>query len=116
NSLIMDALNHSIEGCIETIVCDAYSLKEKDVNAITHEVGIPIGWHPLIAGYDTPPYLPDTLNLPQLPQDLFDYLAKHKRISPGEKELIRLKAKLQTFYESGLGAKNIHDYDETDDN
>src|SRR5207248_5380983 len=32
------------------------------------------------------------------------------------KELIRLKAKLQTFYESGLGAKNIHDYDETDDN
>ncbi len=115
NTLAMDALNHSIEGYIETIVCDAYSLQEKDVNAITREVGIPAGWLPLIAGYDALPYLPDTLTPPQLSQDTVDYLTKLKRIRPSEEEINLLKSELQNLYESGPGTKSTHDYDETYD-
>ncbi|MGH2506242.1 MAG: hypothetical protein ACRDHZ_02295 [Ktedonobacteraceae bacterium] len=80
---------------------------ENDIQAIKGSAGPPVGWYPLITNYDTLPALPDDLNLPPLPQELFDYLATHERISPDVRELARLKANLRALYEAGQGAKNV---------
>lgn len=98
---------HSIEGAIEQVACQAYDLSADTIQTIISDTGTPAGWYPLIAGYDTLPLFPADLDLPLLPQELFDYLETHRRIEPNEKELTRIKANLRAFYEAGSGAKNI---------
>jgi hypothetical protein len=103
----VQTLLHFLEGLNEQIVSDIYELDEEDNQVIRQETGVPAGWYPLIAGYDTLPILPANLDLPALPQELFDYLETHERIQPDEKELARIKANLRALYEAGPGAKNI---------
>ena len=101
------ALLHSLEALNEIQVCEGYKLDNSSLRAILNETGMPAGWYPLISGYDALPPLPDALDLPQLPQEFFDYLATHERINPGNKELARIKTLLRLLYESGPGAKNV---------
>ena len=105
--IYIQALLHSLEGLNEQIVSDIYGLDEKDIQTIQEDTGIPAGWYPFLTGYDTLPILPTELNLPSLPQELFDYFAIHERISPDIKELVRLKSNLRALYEAGPGAKNV---------
>lgn len=105
--MFSDLLLHFIEGYLEYLVFGCYELTKQDMQTILTETGTPAGWYPLIANYDTLPVLPDDLDLPALPQELFDYLAKHERIDPSAKELARMKANLRALYEAGPGAKNV---------
>ena len=68
---------------------------------IEQSTGTPAGWYPLITGYDILPTLPDNLDIPPLPQELFDYLAEHRRIAVSNKELTRIKKNLKALYEAG---------------
>ena len=105
---------HSIEGVIERVICQAYDLSADTIQTIVNDTGIPAGWYPLIVGYDKVPGLPVDLDLPSLPQELFDYLETHVYIQPDEKELARIKANLRTLYEARPGAKSI-EQEETDE-
>ena len=98
---------HIIEGIIERVVCQAYGLSDNTIQTIINGTGTPAGWFPLIKGYDTLPILPIGLDLPLLPQELFDFLETHERIQPNRKELDRIKANLRALYEAGIGAKNV---------
>jgi len=100
-------LLHSVEGMIEENVCYAYKLSEASIHTITEDTGTPAGWYPLIVGYDTLPTLPDNIDIPQLPQELFTYLAEHKRIAVSDKELARIKSNLKALYEPGPHAKGV---------
>lgn len=104
---------HTIEGILEAIVCRAYNLSEDAIQTIIDSTGTPAGWYPLITNYDTLPTLPDDLDLPPLPQELFDYLAQHEWINPDKKELTRIKANLRALYEAGPGAKNVEQEEAT---
>ncbi|QBD82807.1 BREX-1 system adenine-specific DNA-methyltransferase PglX [Ktedonosporobacter rubrisoli] len=103
----IQAILHTIEGFNEHMIINCYKLSEHAIYILFAETGAPAGWYPLIIGYDTLPALPDDLDLPPLPQELFDYLAQHKRISSNSDELIRIKANLRALYEAGPGAKKV---------
>ena len=103
----VETLLHTIEGIINTIVIATYKLSEQDIQQIKDETGTPGGWYPLIASYDTLPTIPADLNLPLLPQELFDYLETHERINLSTKDLAHIKTNLRTLYEAGPGAENI---------
>jgi N-6 DNA Methylase len=103
----LEALLHLIEGMINEQVIRIYNLSEQNIQQILDEIGTPAGWYPLIANYDTLPTLPDDLDLPALPQELFDYLAAHKRLNPSARELATIKANLKRLYEAGPKAKNV---------
>jgi hypothetical protein len=104
----------TLESFLEKVVFKAYELKEEDSNIIYAETGTPSGFLPLILGYDSLPPLTNDLNLISLPQELLDYLARHKRIEPNEKELTRIKANLGSLYEAGPGAKNVQQEENTE--
>lgn len=102
------SLLHTVEGIVEQVVCQDYQLTDTTIQTIIAETGTPAGWYPLIAGYDRLPELPDDLeDLPALPQELYDYLATHERITPDAHELTRIKANLRALYEAGPGAKDV---------
>lgn len=100
-------LLHALEGLVEEDAVKCYDLSPSDLSSIIEETGTPAGWYPLIVDYDTLPALPADLDLPSLPQELFDYLETHECIQPDEKELARIKANLRMLYEAGPGAKNV---------
>jgi len=99
------------EGWIEELVFQAYELDSSTVLNINTDLGIPAGWHRLIAGYDALPELP--LGLPPTPQDLNEHLAAHARLSPSPPELERLKDRLRGLYIAGPGAKVEDEASET---
>ncbi|WP_141508707.1 hypothetical protein [Candidatus Chloroploca asiatica] len=96
---------HTLEGLNEREVFAAYEVAGDDMQAVLDETGIPAGFHPLIAGYDTLPDLPADLDLPPLPPEVRDYLAAHERIVPSAAELQRIKQRLRGLYEAGPGVK-----------
>lgn len=98
---------HTIEGLSEHIGFTAFNLNTYDKKAILDETGTPAGWYPLIIGYNTLPSLPNNIDIPPLPQELFDYLAEHKRIVVSDKELTRIKSNLKALYEAGPHAKGV---------
>jgi hypothetical protein len=103
----MQTVIHVLEGMNEKVVNDAYELDEQDIQVVLDETGTPAGWYPLIVGYDTLPTLPDNIETIPLPQELFDYLAEHKRIVVSDKELTRIKSNLKALYEAGPRAKGV---------
>src|SRR5207245_1298261 len=94
-------------GMIEQVVCQGYHLSEVPIQIIMNDTGVPAGWYPLVTGYEVQPALPSALDLPALPQKLFNYLARHERINPDNQELNRIRANLCALYEAGPGAKNV---------
>ncbi len=110
-SYSVEAVLHSLEGLNELLVFDAYALTQNDVQSIVEETGTPAGWYPLVDKYDNLPALPNDIDLPLLPKELFDYLASHKRITLNDKELARVKARLTALFEAGPGAKNVEPED-----
>lgn len=96
---------HFIEGFINSVVVETYHLQKDNILQIQEETGTPAGWYPLITNYDALPALPDKLDLPPLPQELFEYLATHERVTLDEEELTRTKSRLKALYEAGQGAK-----------
>lgn len=84
------------------------------IDTIIPETGAPAGWHPLILSYDN--LLPHPKNFPNVPREIYDYLAEHKRRILSADDLATLKANLRTLYEAGQGAKvDIEDDNTSDD-
>src|SRR5207249_963942 len=86
-----EALLHTLEGIIERVVCDAYHLGDSDIQAIVDEMGTPVGWYSLIAGYDAVPTPPAGI---RLQFDMSTHPANHERLVLDASELGRLKARL----------------------
>ncbi len=103
--LNVSALLHLIEGFLEKVTFEGYNLSSIDKQQVILETGMPAGFHPLIAGYDSLPELPGDLNLPSLPQEVLAYFVQHERIEPKPQELARINARLRALYEAGPGAK-----------
>jgi len=96
----------SCEGTLEWRILHLLELTDLQ-DEIEQSTGTPAGWYPLIAGYDTLPALPDNIDIPPLPQELFDYLAEHKRIAVSDKELTRIKSNLKALYEAKPHSKGV---------
>jgi len=111
--ILTQALLHSLEGLNEQIVNNAYGLKAEDVRVVLEETGYPVGWYPLVKGYDTLTLFISNTELPPLPQELFSHLEAYERISPGDKEFAHIKTSLRMLYEAGPGTKN-KEQEETD--
>jgi hypothetical protein len=95
-----------LEGVAETQILRKVSFNTDLATSILKRLGVPAGFHPLIAGYDALPELPAELELPELPGEVLDYLERHERISPAPAELARIKARLGQVYAAGPGAKD----------
>jgi hypothetical protein len=97
----LSAVLHALEGKSEFEVFNSFGISGADLAAVLDETGTPAGWHPLIAGYDAIPPLPEDLNIdPELLAPLKD----HPRIAPTPNELADLKRRLRALYEAGPGA------------
>ncbi|HSH83347.1 MAG TPA: hypothetical protein VLA19_32850 [Herpetosiphonaceae bacterium] len=68
---------------------------------------MPVGFNPLIAGYDSVPGFPANLDLPELPDAVLNYLSTHERIAPTRDELRRIEAKLRVLFEAGPGVTTL---------
>ncbi|MFH1552970.1 MAG: hypothetical protein ABID83_04965, partial [Candidatus Omnitrophota bacterium] len=101
---------HLVEGFFEKCVFAVYDLNELDVFAIFSETGAPAGWHPLIAGYDALPPLPE--HLPEIPSEVLDFLQTHERQNTEILEFAALKSRLRSLYEARPGAHE--EVDDTD--
>ena len=104
-SLSVGALLATVDSINERKVLQRYAFDERAIADVVTDTGTPVGFHPLIIGYDALPELPTDLDLPPLPPEVTDYLAAHERISPSPVELVRIKARLRVLYEAGPGAK-----------
>lgn len=104
-----ESILHSVECNTEKTLFGLYQLKAEEVESVLSETGIPAGWRPRIANYDTLPSLPD--DLARLPPEFGDILAatESKAISPDA--LRNLKQRLLAAYEAGPG----NDAEEDDD-
>lgn len=103
DQFILESLLLPVEHYLERIWFKAYDVNDQDIITIFNETGIPAGWHPLIATYDTTPPLSD--DLPQIPHEVLDYLTEHERRNISSDDLTILKTNLRTLYEAGPGAK-----------
>jgi len=100
------ALLHGVEGWISTEANRLYGLSSHDVAQITSELGTPVAWHPLVAGFDSLTFYAFDQCLPPVPQEIVSSLAAHKRVTLATPELTHIKARLQALYETGPGAKD----------
>jgi len=107
------AVLHSVEGFSEKLVFDAYGLAADDTAAVLDETGTPVGWYPLIRGFDEIPPIPN--GLPQIPQQTVEFLQRHERLELPSKALADLKAKLSSLYEAGPGATSEEGAPESED-
>lgn len=103
---------HSVEGLIETQVCQAYKLSQEAIKNITDETGTPAGWFPFITNYDTLPEI--TPEFPEIPPELIEYLQNHQCLNPSSQELNNIKRRLRNLYETGIGAKITEEEIDTD--
>ncbi|MFH1983213.1 MAG: BREX-1 system adenine-specific DNA-methyltransferase PglX [Pseudomonadota bacterium] len=98
-----NALLHLVESCIEMQIVTNYALDTDAIALITDETGLPSGWFPLIQGYDALPPLPE--GLPEIPQEVIEFLGRHERRTLDPEALILVQNRLRTLFESGPGAK-----------
>lgn len=105
------AVLHSLEGLSEREVFAAYGVAGDDLEAVLEETGTPAGWHPLAAGYDALPSLPESVSVPS--ELLARALADHPRLELSPADLSRLKTRLRTLYEAGRGA-SVEEPEETE--
>ncbi|HYT79482.1 MAG TPA: BREX-1 system adenine-specific DNA-methyltransferase PglX [Actinomycetota bacterium] len=96
------SLLHTLEGCNERLVCDAYGLDEDDVQAVLEETGTPTGWLPLIESHKELPSPPEDV---ELPEELSSFVETLERKNLSAAELGRLKDRLRTLYQAGPGVK-----------
>ncbi len=94
---------HWLEGRLEQWSFDLFGLNRAERERILDDVGTPVGWHPLLSGYDAFPQLLPTL--PPVSEGSVAELATHDRIFPGSDELDVFKSRLRAFYIAGHGAK-----------
>jgi len=95
------AVLHALEGICEKVLLAAYRIEGDNLSDVLSDTGTPAGWHPLIAGYDEIPPLPEDVNIdPKLLAPLKD----DPRINPTPDELADLKRRLRALYEAGPGA------------
>lgn len=97
------AILHSIEALCDQKSAHFYALNSEDETNILGEVGIPPGQMPLIKGYDMLPTLPSYVT--ELPREVLEYFARHKRQILSPQEMTRLKRRLRTLYEAGPGVE-----------
>jgi len=102
NDIIMTII-HTIEAFSEKLVFSLNNINSDETLIVLDETGTPAGWFPLITNYDILPELPP--ELPQIPQELIEYLQNHQHLNLSPQELKDIKRRLRNLYETGLGAK-----------
>ena len=95
----LEAILLSLEGFIEYQLSKGIGIGDEEIEALKSEVGIPVGWFPLVEGYTNLPELEG--NFPDIPQAVLTYLEEHDRIMLSERELIDLKNRLNILYHAG---------------
>lgn len=96
------AVLHTLEAQIETRVVRGARLDHTSIGDIIGETGTPAGWHPVLAGHDALPGLPDGLPVPKAS---LVALEREPRLSLIAEELSRLTHRLRSLYEAGPRAK-----------
>jgi len=102
DDILTAALLHAVEGAIETDVAAAYELSVEDLDVVRRETGWPVGWYPLLVGYDLIPEV--SSRLPATPGGLHNHIARHERRTMLAGELEDLRARLRHAYVAGPGA------------
>ena len=100
----LEAVRLHIEGWIDRIVFDIFSLDKMDIKAVIEETGTPSGWLPLVSGYDSVPRVdlpPDTL------ERVTDDLAARSRRRLCSEELERLRSRLRAAVVADLGEAEV---------
>lgn len=110
NNPIVSVL-HTVESKIEHDIFSAYKFSDKTIQTVITETGTPVGWYPLIHGYDSFPALP--ADLPKLPSEVTDSLKEQERCVLSTQEITTIRHRLRSLYESGPGAKE--EMEETDE-
>lgn len=98
---LLKTLLHHMEGYIEGWVTTEFNLSKRNIGLIISQTGTPVGWYPLIVGYDQLFHMPT--ELPQLPSELSVSFETHQRNVLPVTRLVGLKSRLRNFYESGPG-------------
>lgn len=88
-----------LEGILEILFSSIYGFNNIDLDI--REGDIPVGWHPLIQGYDAVP----KTDICGIPEKVDEYLKKHKHFKPSEEEFSQIKTHLRTLYKAGPRAK-----------
>ncbi len=102
NRINVSALLSIAEAKVEADVFDNFKLSVDDKNIVTTEIGTPAGWFPLIQGYDEIPSSP--VGLPNLPEEVINFIEHRKRIVLSPKEMTDLKKRIKLFCEAGPGS------------
>ncbi|MBW1699233.1 MAG: hypothetical protein JRK26_20860 [Deltaproteobacteria bacterium] len=100
-SLAHQAILHSAESQIELLVTQGFALVDKDINTIISETGIPSGWYPMIAGYDSPPDIFTNFSIPEI---VINSIVNHEQVKFSTTELRNFKNRLRFLYIAGRGA------------
>lgn len=100
NKLVFSTIRHTIEGFLEVCIFSSFNISNiHTIENIINQISTPAGWFPLITNYDSLPPLPD--DIPELPQEVIDYISTHNRIPLNDS----IKPRLQSLYEFGPGVK-----------
>lgn len=106
SNLVLQSCLLAIEGQLEERVFSLFTISEISREIVLNETGIPVGWFPMLSGYDVLPQtaypLPTevVLDIPQREQGVFS-----------TDQLTDIKQRLRLLYEAGPGAKE--EFDET---
>lgn len=103
------AILNTLEGINEKLVFDSYKLDAGDISTVLQETGTPVGWFPLIHGYDTVPILLN--DFLTLPHQALKYLDQHERRILPHTKLTELICQLHALYE----AQQFHIKDDSDE-
>jgi len=98
----LNALILSLEGFQEKIILEIYHINKESKKLILNETGIPVGWYPLISGYDDLPQLPEQVRM--MPIEVLQYHDQHARMVLSTDEHSKLKNLIYRRYLAGPGA------------
>jgi len=96
-------VRHALEGLLESQVFSAYQVDDKATATVEAQVGTPVGWYPLVSGYDSIEPLTRYLEPSNVVDLLNGALRQHQRIDPDRTVLEKLELTLRQLYEAGPG-------------
>ena len=98
---LQSSLLSAIEGVAESVIFTLYGISESDKIEMTDVTGTPVGWYPIVRGYED---IPQT-DICEIPKEMTVHLQNHENIKQNENELLQIKSRLRALYEAGPGAK-----------
>jgi len=82
NDYAFPSIRHTLEGLLEAQVFSAYQVDDKATATVVAQVGTPVGWYPLVAGYDSIDPLTHYFESSNVVDLLNEALKQHQRIDP----------------------------------